>query len=274
MNFYHQALFQPTKYVNSHINISSHGTFKNHISAGVFALYRPYEKHDYFEARVENRLFVQPATHYLEAWISTDFRKKLALEVSVGGNPTNDYGTKSFEFTVEPRYRPNDRLLIVLRTRFIDNKNNIGFVEYTENEDTVFFGKRNILELENRVETRYIFNEKASLSFDLRHYWSTVEYNNFYILRNDGGLNNDDSYTENPNINFNYFTVDLAYRWIFAPGSELSVVWKNSIFTDSEMIEKDYFNNLSDTFKAEQTNSFSVRLLYYLDYLYLKRNNK
>lgn len=266
-----QSLYNPNKFVELSLYLNSFATFRNHFSAGYYFYTIPFERHDYFEARVDGRLFKEPALFYGETWISTDFRKKFAIELQIGGSPKNNLGSASIDFNIEPRFRPNDRLLLVVESDFGKDIDNIGFVDYTENEDTIYFGKRDILSIENEIESRYIFSEKASLSFKLRHYWSTVEYKKFYLLNEDGSLSGDNSYSENSNINFNYFTIDLAYRWIFAPGSEMSVVWKNSIFTESDKLEKQYFDNLSNTFRASQTNSFSIRVLYYLDYLYLKR---
>lgn len=272
INFWQQSLYKPNKFTDFQISINSSSTFRNHLSVGYYFEFHPFDRHDYFEPRVEGRKYIEPSSLYGEAWLSSDFRKKIAIELRIGGSPRNAYGTTGYYFGVEPRFRPNDKLLFIFESSLENYINNIGFVDYTENEDTIYFGKRNILQIENQIETRYIFNENSSLSFNLRHYWSTVSYSDYYKLNNDGSLNNDDSYEANSNINFNYFTIDLAYRWIFAPGSEISVVWKNSIFTDSDQINYNYFDNLSKIFRSEQTNSFSIRMLYYLDYMYLKRN--
>ncbi|MCD6346152.1 MAG: hypothetical protein J7L96_01900, partial [Bacteroidales bacterium] len=73
----------------------------------------------------------------------------------------------------------------------------------------------------------------------------------------------------NKDINFNILTVDLEYNWNLAPGSYLTVVWKNNIYT-SDSVEDDlfvnYWDNFNQTINAPQTNSFSVKLTYYLDY--------
>jgi len=110
-----------------------------------------------------------------------------------------------------------------------------------------------------------------SVNLRLRHYWSTVKYNKFYTLNVDGTLTDEYDYDVVNDINFNYFTINLGFRWIFAPGSELSLVWKNSIFTDSDEITNNYLDNLQKTLDSPQTNSISLRVLYYLDYLYFKK---
>ena len=63
----------------------------------------------------------------------------------------------------------------------------------------------------------------------------------------------------------------MVYTWRFAPGSELSVVWKNSIYTGTDQIYYDFGDNFSDMFLADKANSFSVKVLYYLDWLYLQK---
>jgi len=67
------------------------------------------------------------------------------------------------------------------------------------------------------------------------------------------------------------FTADLQFVWYFAPGSELSVVWKNLITTLGDQIDKRYFTDLKNTLDAPQYNGLSVRLLYFLDYRNVKR---
>ena len=271
LTFRHETLYNPYKFTDFAIFLNSNATFKNHFTIGYFIGLSPLGSHDYFEARIPGRLFINPASIHIETWMSTDFRKKLALELTLGTSPVNSYNQTFIYVGFEPRYKPNDRLLFVFDMNFTNQYNDLGYVDNTVDEDTIYFGRRNVLELENKIEARYIFNENASLGFDLRHYWSTVEYDNYYTLNNDGTLNNDDSFVGNSNINFNYFTIDLAYRWIFAPGSELSFVWKNSINADSDEIEYRYFKNLSHTMSLPQTNSFSLRVLYYLDAQYLKK---
>ena len=131
-----------------------------------------------------------------------------------------------------------------------------------------------MLSMIHKIEAQYIFNEKMSSNINIRHYWSTVAYNNYYTLNIDGLLSANDSYIGTDNINFNFFTIDLSYRWIFAPGSEFSVVWKNSIFTSGSETNEAYFQNFQNTLDSPQINSFSIKILYYLDYLNLKRNKK
>ena len=119
---------------------------------------------------------------------------------------------------------------------------------------------------ENVINATYALNNKAGISFRMRHYWSGAENKEFFQLQDNGTLLSDVNYNENKDNNYNAFNIDLVFRWIFAPGSELSLAWKNSISTSGERVISDYWNNFSKTWKSDQINSLSLKILYYIDY--------
>ena len=83
------------------------------------------------------------------------------------------------------------------------------------------------------------------------------------------GLNEDgiNTYDEN----FNAFTIDMVYTWWFAPGSQMTAVWKNQIFTSDDELRQSYFDNLNYVLRSDQLNSFSIKILYFLDYNQFKK---
>jgi hypothetical protein len=148
----------------------------------------------------------------------------------------------------------------------------MGFVNDDETTGDIYFGKRNNKTLTNTFSTGYIFTANSYLTFRLRHYWSVADYtNDFYLLRQDGKLDGNTTYTGNHDNNYNSFNIDMVYNWRFAPGSDITIVWKNAIYSSGDYI----FNNLSDNlhymFDSPQSNSLSIKVLYYLDYQYLKK---
>jgi hypothetical protein len=154
--------------------------------------------------------------------------------------------------------------------------NSYGWVDTdcsTEPEPTIYFGRRDISTFNNILTSQFIFNIKTSLSLRVRNYWSQAEYLQYYTLNDDGYLD-PSSCWQNNDININAFTVDLLFVWYFAPGSELSVVWKNNINTRGNIIETNYFQKFENMISSPRTNSFSYRILYYLDYLYKKAFTK
>ena len=115
----------------------------------------------------------------------------------------------------------------------------VGYVTDFSN-DSIIFGRRDLVTHENSLEAEYIFNNKMALEFSLRHYWSKAQYKAYNLLTEDGYLEAS-VYNENNDINFNAFTIDMAYTWRFAPGSDVIIVWKNSIFTDASEVGKKFW---------------------------------
>jgi len=273
----YSSLYQPFKYTNFGMRFRTRGTFKNHMTTGFSMGLNPLETHDYFEPREEGRVFIRPPSFWGRIFLSPDYRKKFVVDISGDYYTAAGYGIHGYEIGLEPRYRISDKFIISDRIDYDISKNDLGYVTDIENElneDLIIFGKRNITEIVNTLYTRYIFNNVSSLSFRFRYYWFKVLYNEYYELLENGYLEPYD-YTENEDFDYGAFTIDMAYVWQFAPGSELSVVWKNSIYTTREVdLSNGYLESLKYTLDSPATNSFSVKILYYIDYLYLKRKNK
>lgn len=104
-----------------------------------------------------------------------------------------------------------------------------------------------------------------ALTFRMRHYWSKVEYNSYHMLLEDGGLA-DTNYAGNHNGNFDAFNIDMIYRWRFAPGSDIFIIWKNALLNFDEEAQLGYFDNLNGLFRAPNSNSLSLKVIYFLDY--------
>ena len=105
-----------------------------------------------------------------------------------------------------------------------------------------------------------------------RHYWSPNTYDSqFFKLNLDGSLSISDydpevAINRNHNANFNSWNVDLNFTWEFSPGSELIALYRNQIGNNNRESHLNFFENLDNLFKQEQLNSFSVKLVYFLDY--------
>jgi hypothetical protein len=59
----------------------------------------------------------------------------------------------------------------------------------------------------------------------------------------------------------------MNFVWQFKPGSEISVVYQNSIYSAGPNIIPDYRTDVRTTLQAPQSNSLSVKIIYFLDYL-------
>ncbi|MDK2977781.1 MAG: hypothetical protein PWP52_495 [Bacteroidales bacterium] len=278
ISFYYTSLYKPREYSSFNINARIHATFRNHLSVGFYGEVKPFKRYDFFEPRVDGWKLELPRNMYFQSWISTDYRKKFAIDLSGDYWKSMDDNQWGYDYSIQPRVRMNDKWILVYGVSFENNFNTYGYVDnYADNtgNDVIVMGNRDRTTLVNTFNSSYIFSNKASLSFRMRHYWSRVEYTDFHQLLSDGALSPSigyDSYSTSENLNYNAFTIDMKYLWRFAPGSELSLVWKNAIYTNDNNLVNSFVDNLENTFAASQINSISLKILYYLDYQYLMKN--
>jgi len=269
----HEAQYAPARFSRFTIYYNSRIKFKSYNSFGIYGNVRPMHQFDFNEPRIDEMKLRKGSSAYWGLWFSSDYRKTLALDVELEyGKRFSTDNLKVYSINIGPRCRFNDKLSMQYKFKLRRQLNDMGYVDDEEVDGltNVYIGERNTSYLENRLSFNYIFNNKMSLSFRARHYWAKAEYMNFSTLLDNGRLRASD-YSENHDINFNSFNVDMVYSWRFAPGSELALVWKNSISSEEDKIAHRFVNNLKNTFDATRFNSLSLKVLYYIDYMSLKK---
>ena len=273
----YSSLVKPNVFSSVAIDANVGGSFRNFLAAGLDLYLQPLRNHDYFEPRVDGRFFEDDALLFFGGFISSDYSKPFALDVNGGWFQYFEDNRVGFDLNISPRIRFNDKWFLVYRYSQNNAYNEEGvaltndFAVPLIGEDPIF-AKRDRTTITNTIDLSYIFNNKMGVTFRLRHYWSKLDYNEFFVLNEDGkmtpssytGLDNDMQSIHNNS--FNAFTIDMAYRWVFAPGSELSLVWKNSIFSFNDQVELNYFENVGNLLNDPTTNSLSLKILYYIDY--------
>ena len=135
----------------------------------------------------------------------------------------------------------------------------------------IIFGRRKVNTFENILGAKYNFNNMMGITLRVRHYYSSVYNKEFFTLQQDGLLKPNSSFNQNVDQNANFFNVDMVYTWQFAPGSFINVVWKNAVFDYTDIVEESYIKNLGNTMEADQNNNISLKVIYFLDYLQLKK---
>lgn len=225
---------------------------------------------DYWEPRVEGRYFNEPRYAYAYGGWSSDYRKRLAIDGSLSYGESNRYGYSFYnEQYLEPILRVSDKFTVRWRSTLEREGNDQGFSTFGKDDEPIF-GGRNVTNWTQRFQAKYLFKNNLSLSLRARHLWSVGTYHVFYDLQENGDLI-EREWDQNQDFNFNAFNVDLVFSWQVAPGSFLRVVYKNAILDDATEIERDYLKNFQRTLGLAQTNSLSARLVWYLDYLDLKK---
>jgi len=258
-------IIHPSATYDHEYGFNSYARFKNNyalsLNGGVIST-----KYDYYEPRVSGRYFTDSPLYFYHININTDRRKKLSCYMHYGGSnhPSTDQIKHLFDLGLTAQI--GQRLQINYSWSYVHNPNNIGYVDKTDDDKIIYFAKRDINTISEVIEASYAFTNKASFHVRTRHYWTGAKNKTYYQLQQNGSLEQDLGYTENKDNNYNSFATDASFRWIFAPGSEMSLVWKNSLDDESDHVSSHYSSNLERTWNGVKTNSFSLKVLYYIDF--------
>ncbi|MDF1696572.1 MAG: DUF5916 domain-containing protein [Saprospiraceae bacterium] len=274
-------LYNPNVFSDFAINFNSFMLWKSRNAIGLNGRIEPIETYDYFEPRTLDfsKFYTFPTNWRIGGFFSSDYRKTLALDINSSFRSFNEPGRKFLQVSFSPRVRVNDKLSFFLNTSYSKSNNETGFVNYALSSQIipglasgdVMIGTRDRKIIQNSIRGQFIFNNKMSLSLRIRHYWDQVEYSKYGRLQDDGylanldfeGIENGESLYDQ---NVNFFNIDMNYIWRFAKGSDIIFNWKQSISSSDRDLDSAYFNNLSGIFNAQQLNSVSLKIVYFLDY--------
>ena len=177
---------------------------------------------------------------------------------------------------LSPLIRFSDRFNMNLSTEVTWRRNSLGYVTFdynTTSDYDIIFGSRQRRDVVSSIQSNYLFTDLIALSLRVRHYWAVVRYTDFYTLGEDGEMLSS-TYNGDHNTNYNAFNIDLIFRWRFAPGSELNIVWKHVVLNSDNNVSDDYIYNISTMYDSGLNNQFSVKALYFLDFYRLISNKK
>jgi hypothetical protein len=105
-----------------------------------------------------------------------------------------------------------------------------------------------------------------NFNLSVRHYWSIAENNQINTLNSDGSLSPNITYTSNKNSNFSSWNLDLSYSWWFAPGSQMSILYRNNAATFDRTIDKNFSSNFTNLFEDNLNHILSISVRYFIDY--------
>jgi len=265
----HFRRFDPAVNTGNYVELDISATNLKQLSYGFEIGSNIGDRIDFFEPRTEGRFWVRNGRLQLNGYISTDNRQKLAVEVNIGTSLRYDTDERTYFIAIGPRFRASDRLQFSYSLLLDKRINEPGYVE-TLDDDTIIFGVRENRQIENTVSSKYNFNDKTSLTLSFRHYWSPVTYEDqYYSLEDDGSLI-ENEYSEENDVNFNSWNFDLRYVWQFTRGSELVALYRNSILNFDSESDLSFEDNISNLFDQPLGHSFSIKLIYYLDYNRMK----
>ncbi len=287
--FWHEQLYEPNKFSNKGLFLNMDGRFKNFWSFGAWSDWNVGKSYDYFSPRTDDFsvAFIREASTGAGFWTTTDTRKKVSINFYAGAWTRPVWNQVDNWFGITPRVRVNNKLSLNHSFEFTKIRNELGYVNNNNDIPTQFnpneeipFGKRGIVRLENTFNTSYVFNNKMGVNLRVRHFWTKVDYNEEFFFLSDAGKLEANPYNYNGenqdgesihDINYNAFNVDLNLNWQIAPGSFVTVNYKVVQELDDRIVDKSYGKNFSNVINGLDNQSFSVRVLYFLDYIDVKK---
>jgi hypothetical protein len=262
-------MFNPNTFCNTEIGSNLNVSFMNNYFLGLNGGYSS-DKFDYKEPRAEGRYYHRPDGFWYNIYIGSDSRKKVYCNFQHSHSQILETGALDNSISSNVRILIGQRFQFNYGIYYNNTKDDVGFVDKDEVENTIYFAARDNNQIENVWSVNYVVNNRMNIRLRGRHNWASSANKSFFRLLQNGTLIPDDNYSENMDQNFNAFTVDMIFRWIFSPGSEFICAWKNAAYADRNRVVRNYWENLSDTW-ANQSNSLSVKILYYVDYNSLKK---
>jgi hypothetical protein len=240
------------------------------------------ESNDYYEPRQTGRVFKRGGRTGMFLNVSSNEAKKYSFSPGLGFRKGRQF-KNTFGYVVElsQKIRFNSKFSI---DHFfsVDKVNSQGgFGDIDDITGAVYFTRRNTSSLINNLNLKYSFTNRMGLTLGIRHYWSDVVPQELYDLTSNGKLtpilatNTTAPKPLDLAINFNSFNVNMLYTWQVANGSFLYIAWQDEAGDFARgSYEKNYFKNIDRTFSVNHANTFSVKMVYFLDYLNLKKKFK
>ncbi|CAM4135696.1 DUF5916 domain-containing protein [Gillisia limnaea] len=264
----HTRRYKPDLATGTDVGGSFFAVMKNRFAFGGSAVMESDFK-DFFEPRREGHYITYKKSLGGETWISSDYRKKFALDARISYRDYFDSDQENYRLRLSPRFRFNDKISFIYSLNYSVTNSRNSFVALKPED--IIFGNRDTESVENSLQGSYNFNTKQALNLSFRNFWSVANFakGQFKSLQDKGEVtakNYPIPPNEDPNVNFNIWNLDLSYSWQFAPGSEAILLYRNSIFNLSDQSQLGYEESLERLFEQSLRQNLSLRVVYFIDY--------
>ncbi|WP_426064212.1 DUF5916 domain-containing protein [Flavobacterium sp. DSP2-3-1] len=277
INTYSQFQKETGKLQSGNINFQINSNTKKNHYLGIGFDVNPIETYDYYEPRTTDRYVIKPTKIGGFIYISTNYNNSFAFDFNPSYAVFDEAGRNSYGFSVGPRYRFNDKLSLNYNFNFFRQNNNKGYIDSINDDlnsatpNTIIFANRNVITYSNALSGKYSLNSQMTFNIALRQYWSYAENKNALSLLQNGRLADFAGYTDNKNSSFYSWNADLSYSWWFAPGSQVSVLYRNNSGGFDRNINKKFTENITNLLNNDAlSHVFSISVRYFIDYNQVK----
>lgn len=274
----YEELYAPRLFSSFSVNGSVGGTFKNFLTAGIDGDINPIGFVSHFESRTFGIPVRFAPSFRLGGFYSSDYSQPFALDIRANRRTFLGVQQSYNRINVSPRFQLSSRFFLVYTAQYEYYDKDYGYVRpLLDVGDKILVGNRNRDIVTNTISGEFVFTKRMGLDLRFRHYWQNVQYLSFGEVQRDGSQVHSNYYPVNENgesahnTSFNAFTIDINYKWVFFPGCEFQVFFKNNIFSSADKLDINYFRTFETLFEQPQLNSISGKVLIFLDVLYFKR---
>ncbi|WP_443937158.1 DUF5916 domain-containing protein [Pedobacter sp. MW01-1-1] len=262
--------FKPNDYQSVNAYIGNWIQYKNFWSTSFEVAYRAVGN-DFYEAR-NGQMYQTPERINFAMYVNPNRAKAYNFGGNIQYTTQKLFNGEAYNFYFFQNLRLSDRLAFGLDLNYEPSYNYVNWAKSIGNQ--AVFSRYDRRTVENSFDAKYTFNNKMGFSLVVRHYWSDRRNKEFYWLKQDGTLGDySGSPIEGTDRNYNVFNIDLIYSWQFAPGSMFTFSYKDAAETNELYFTPRYRKNLDGILSAPQNNSLSIKVLYFIDYLNLKRKH-
>lgn len=275
VSFNNVYLYKPFEWASFQVNARAFFLFRNFWDLSFSFQSSPAWNKDYFvHSNVYTGYFLRRTPYYyLGIAGSSDSRKKLFFSWEIGGAesplPKDPYWASNLGL----RYRLSDKLQFSASMNILRDRGNWGWSFITNPDGSPVIARRNVKTNTAVLSGQYNFTSRMNVNIRMRHYWSLLSNTNFYNLKPDGYWD-EIAFIPNQNLNFNTFNVDMFYTWDFLPGSRLTIAWKNALGSNvmiDAYANSTYIKNFGKVIDNPHSNEITVKIVYFIDYLKLRK---
>lgn len=272
ISFRNSYLFKPFAWTDLNVDAGAFLVFKNFWDINFQLSSKPLWFNDYFEARVPGQNFKRAPYVYVSTGGSSDSRKKLFVSWNFGFAESPIPKDPFFLVDMGLRYRFSDHFQVSGNIHIEHDLGNWGYT-YKNGSGKPVIGFRDMKQTTPVLSFQYNFTPRMNWNVRFRHYWNHLHYLKFYTLRPDGYYD-EIPFTPGYDNNYNAFNMDMFYTWDFKWGSRITIAWKNALGGNVYLdpyANQSYGKNFGRVFSNPHSNELSIKVVYYLDYLTLKR---
>ena len=254
------------------INLNINSTLRNIDQLNLNVKYSPYRTFGFYQLRRFDRYAFTPQYFGASLEYITNANKPFSTTINPYFTKFKEEDRITYGAEIIPKYRFNDNFSVNILVGYDKQLNDNGFIDYDGTD--FYFARRNNQTINNEITAKYAINNKMTFDLTTRYYWSYTENKQIYTLLDNGLYNNYSSSstdTKPYDENYNSWNMDLSFTWLFAPASQMTILYRTNAIDDRyEDIDKKLGNNLHNLFKNNLDDIISVSVRYYIDYNVVK----